>query len=204
MPGTIGTRTQSSGREEKTSTLTSVFSESALKKWRQAALHNHWDVYKQRNRNNKCWRGCEKFRHLIHCWWECKMGQPVWQFLWKLNIELPSVQSVQSLSHVWLFATPGTAARQTSLSITNSRSLLKFMPLSQWCYPTISSSVVPFSSHLQSFPASGSFQIESVLCISWSKYWSSSFSISPSNEYSGLTSFRMDWLNLPYPQQFHS
>ena len=66
-------------------------------------------------------------------------------------------------------------------------------PLSQWCHPTISSSVVPFSSHLQSFPASGSFL---VLHIRWSNYWSFSFSISPSNEYSGLISFRIDWLDL--------
>ena len=68
-------------------------------------------------------------------------------------------------------------------------------PLSQWCHPTISSSVVPFS-RLQSFPASGSFQIESVLCIRLSKYWSFSFSISPSSEYSGPISFRMNWLDL--------
>ena len=67
--------------------------------------------------------------------------------------------------------------------------------LSQWCHPTISSSVIPFSSHLQSFPASGSFPDESVLRIRWPKDWSFSFSISPSTEYSGLISFRMDWLD---------
>ena len=69
-------------------------------------------------------------------------------------------------------------------------------PLSQWCPPTISSPVVPFSSCLQSSPASGSFSSESVLAIRWPKYWSFSFSISPSNEYSGLISFRMDWFSL--------
>ena len=63
-------------------------------------------------------------------------------------------------------------------------------PSSQLCHPTISSSVVPFSSRLQSFPASASFP---VLHIRWPKYWSFSFNISPSNEYSGLTGFRMDW-----------
>ena len=68
-------------------------------------------------------------------------------------------------------------------------------PLSRWCHLTISSSVVPFSSHLQSFPASGSFPM-SWLCIRWPKYWSFSFSISPSNEHSGLISFRMDWFDL--------
>ena len=68
-------------------------------------------------------------------------------------------------------------------------------PLSQWCHPTISSSVIPFSSCFQSFPASWSSN-ESILCIKWSKYWSFNFSISPSNEYSGLISFRIDWLDL--------
>ena len=62
-----------------------------------------------------------------------------------------------------------------------------------WCHPTVSSSVIPLSC-LQSFPAS--FSNESVLGIRWQKYWSFSFSISPSNEYSGLISFRMDWLDL--------
>ena len=69
-------------------------------------------------------------------------------------------------------------------------------PLSLWCHPTISSSVVPSSSCLQSFPASGSFPMRSILWIRWPKYWSFSFSISPSNEYSGLISFRMNWLDL--------
>ena len=67
--------------------------------------------------------------------------------------------SVQSLSRVWLFETPWIPARQASLSIVNSRSSLKLMSMSRWCHPTISSSVVPFSSHLQSFPPSGSFQM---------------------------------------------
>ena len=69
-------------------------------------------------------------------------------------------------------------------------------PLSWWCHPTISSSVIPFSSHLQSFPASGSFPNDSFLHIRWSKYWSFSFNVSPSNEYSGLISFGIDWLDL--------
>ena len=69
-------------------------------------------------------------------------------------------------------------------------------PLSQWWHPTISSSVIPFSSCPQSFPASGSFLMSSALSIRWPKYWSFSFSISPSNEHSGLITFRMDWLDL--------
>ena len=68
-------------------------------------------------------------------------------------------------------------------------------PSSQWCHPTISFSVIPFYSCLQYFPASGSFQM-SQFCIRWPKYWSFSFSISLSNEYSGLISFRKDWLDL--------
>ena len=105
-------------------------------------------------------------------------------------------QSVQSLSRVWVAVTPWTAAVQASLSITNSRSLLKLM----------SSKSVMLSSHLilcrpllllpSNFPSISVFSIESVVRIRWPKYWSFSFSISPSNEYSGLISFRMDWLNL--------
>ena len=78
-------------------------------------------------------------------------------------------------------------------------------PSSRWCRPTISSSVL--FSCLQSFPASGSFSNESVLRIRWPKYWSFSFSISPSNEYSGFISFRIDWFVLPAVQrtlQHHS
>ena len=67
--------------------------------------------------------------------------------------------SVQSLSRVWLFATPWITARQTSLSITNSRSSLNSCPSSRWCHPAISSSVIPFSSCPQSLPASGSFPV---------------------------------------------
>ena len=104
--------------------------------------------------------------------------------------------SVQSLSRVQLFATPCTAARQASLSITNSWSLLKLRSIV---------SVMP-SNHLilccpllllpSIFPSIRVFSNQSVLCIRWPKYWSFSFSISPSNEYSGLISFRIDWLDL--------
>ena len=104
------------------------------------------------------------------------------------------VSSLQSLICVRLFAIPWTAARQASLSITNSWAYSNSCPLSQWCHPTISFSVVSFSYRLQSFPASGSFPM-TALCITWPKYWSYSFSISPSNAYSGLISFSMDWLD---------
>ena len=67
--------------------------------------------------------------------------------------------------------------------------------LNQWYHPTISSSVAPFSFCCLSFPASGSFSNESVLCIRWPKYWSFNFSVSPSNEFSGLISFKIDWFD---------
>ena len=105
------------------------------------------------------------------------------------------ISSVQSLSCVQLIATSWTTAGQASLPITNSQSYPHSWPLHWWCHPTISSSVIPLSSCLQSFPASGSFQM-SQFFIRWPNYWSFCFNISPSNEYSGLISFRMDWLDL--------
>ena len=117
-----------------------------------------------------------------------------------MNKILLGHQFVQSLSHVWLFVTPWTAARQASLSITNSRSLLRLMSIK---------SVMP-SNHLilcrpllllpSIFPSIRVFANKSVLCISWPKDWSFSFSISPSNEYSGLISFRTDCFDLPTVQ----
>ena len=103
--------------------------------------------------------------------------------------------SVQSLSCVWLFATPRIAARQASLSITNSWSSLISRSSSQWCHPAISSSVVPFSSCSQSLQHQSLFQwVNSSHEVA--KYWSFSFSIIPSKEHPGLISFRMDWLDL--------
>ena len=113
----------------------------------------------------------------------------------KKNLSL-QFSSVQSLSPVWLFATPWTAAPQAYLSITNFWSLLKLMSVE---------SVMP-SNHLilcfplllppSTFPSIKVFSNESVLHVRWPKDWSFSFSISPSNEYSGLIPFRMDWLDL--------
>ena len=107
-----------------------------------------------------------------------------------------SVSSVQLLSRVRLFVTPWTAACQASLSITNSRSSLRL----------VSVELVMSSNHLilccplllppSNFPSIRVFSNESVLHIRWPKYWSISFSISPSNEHPGLISFRMDWLDL--------
>ena len=104
--------------------------------------------------------------------------------------------SVQSLSRVWLFATPWTAALQTSLSITNSQSLSKLMSIESVMPSNHLILYCPLLLVLSIFPSISIFSNESVLCIRWPKYWSFSFSISPSNEYSWLISFRMDWLDL--------
>ena len=113
----------------------------------------------------------------------------VYNFWWNF---MSFVVVVQSLSCVTLFVTPWTAARQASLSFSSSRACSNSCPSSQWYHPTISSSLIPFSSFLQSFPAV--FSNELALHIRWPKYWS--FSVSPPNEYSVLISFRIDWLDL--------
>ena len=124
-------------------------------------------------------------------WKSMRVEQSVWSFV----LSMLSFSSVQSLSRVQLFATPWTAARQASLSITNSRSPPKPMSIV---------SVIP-SNHLilchpllllpSIFPSIRVFSNESALCIRWTKYWSFSLNISPSNEHPGLIFFRMDWLD---------
>ena len=112
---------------------------------------------------------------------------------WQATVQF---SSVQSLSHVQLFATPGTAAHQASLSVTNSWSLFKLISIE---------SVMPYNNLIlccplllppSIFESVRVFSNKSVLCIRWPKYWSFSFNISPSNEYSALISFWMDWLDL--------
>ena len=117
-----------------------------------------------------------------------------------LNPEFPTkilvFRSAQSIIHVWHFATPRIAACQASLSIANSWNLPKLMSIELvmpsnhfiLCHPLL---LLP-----SIFPSIRVFSNESVLRIRWPKYWSFNFSISPSNEYSGLISFRMDWLDL--------
>ena len=120
------------------------------------------------------------------------------------HVELPLFRhfsSVQLLSHVWLFVTPWTTAYLASLSITKFWSLFKLMYIELvmssnhliLCHPFLLPSSIFLSIRV--------FSNESVLCIRWPKYWSFSFSISPCNEYSGLISFRMDWLDLLAVQQ---
>ena len=103
---------------------------------------------------------------------------------------------VQSLSHVQLFATPWTAAPQDSLSITNSQSLLKLMSIVSVMPPNHLILCHPLLLLPSIFPSVRVFSDESALHIRWPKYWSFSFNISSSNEYSGMISFRMDWLDL--------
>ena len=122
-------------------------------------------------------------------WWSLFPTDIVFQY---------SVQfsSVQSLSRVRIYVTPWIAAQQASMSITNSRSLLKLMSIKAvmpsnhliLCHPLL---LLP-----SIIPNIGVFSSESVIHIRWPKYWSFSFSISPSREYSGLISFRMDWFDL--------
>ena len=104
--------------------------------------------------------------------------------------------SVQSLSHIRLFATPQTAALQASLTTTNSRSLLKLMSIESVMPSNRLILCCPLLIPPSIFPSIRVFSDESLLHIRWPNYWSFSFSISPSNEYSGLISFRMDWLDL--------
>ena len=116
--------------------------------------------------------------------------------MWKENYVLFTWNQWKLLSHVQLFATPWTAAHQASLSITNSQSLLKLMSMELvmpsnhliLCHPLL---LLP-----SVFPSIRVFSNRSVLCIRWPKYWSFNFSISPSNEYSGLIFFRRDLLDL--------
>ena len=127
---------------------------------------------------------------------ELKVDFPLLRSDTNICVWMVQFSSVQSLSHARLFVTPQTAARQTSLFITSSRSPPK---------PMFIASVMP-SNHLilcrpllllpSIFPSIKVFSNESALCIRWLKYWSFSFNISPTNEHPGLISFRMDWLDL--------
>ena len=137
---------------------------------------------------------CSKTAFLPDYSYYIRTSQVTW--LYSLATSIISFSSVQSLSHVRLFATPWTAAHQASLSITNCQSLLKLMSIES----------VMLSNHLilccpllllpSIFPNIRVFSNESVLRIRWPNYLSFTFSISLSNEYSGLISFRMDWLDL--------
>ena len=124
-----------------------------------------------------------------------------WVYIWKLSFEKihpPQCSSVQfscSVVSDSLWPHGLQHARPPCPSPTPGVHS-NLCPLCQWCHPAISSSVIPFSSCLLSFPASGYFQRSQFFTIRWPNYWNISFSISPSNEYSWLISFRMDWWDL--------
>ena len=132
---------------------------------------------------NKSWRRCRGKETLLNSWWKCKLVQPLWRTVF-INRFL-HFSRVQSLSRVRLFATPWIAARQASLSITNSQSLLKLMPVKSvmpsshliLCHPLLLLSPIP--------PSIRVFSNESTLRMRWPKYWSFSFSISLSNKHPG-------------------
>ena len=125
-----------------------------------------------------------KFCCLQQCGWTQRM-----LCLLKLN-------SVQSLHSVRLFVTPWTAARQAFLPITNSQSLLKLMSIESVMPSNCLIFYHPLFLPPSIFPNFRIFSNKLALCIKWPKYWSLNFSISPSNEYSGLISFRIDWFDL--------
>ena len=116
--------------------------------------------------------------------------------MWGQQLAANILSSVQLLSHVRLFETPWTAAHQASLSITNSQSLLKLMSIESVMLSNHLILCHPFLLLPLIFGSIRVFSNESVFRSRWPKYWSFSFSISPSNEYSGLISFRIDWLDL--------
>ena len=138
--------------------------------------------------------------HSHTCLWEDVNFQALAQTNWTKKVrwgvgggKLP-ICSVQLLSHVWLFATPWTSTPKSSLSITNSRSPLKLKSISSVMAPNHLILCCPLLGPPSTFPSIRVFSNESVLHIRWPKYQSFSYSISPFNEYSGLISFRMDWL----------
>ena len=155
---------------------------------------------KDKNKNFKAW--CFLYYIFSHFSPLCFIYWSIFYIYWKMQrsqlktLYFYMFSSVQLLSHVWLFATPWIAACQASLSITNSRSSLKLtsiesvMPSSHLilCCPLLLLSQIP--------PSIRVFSKESTLRMRWPKYWSFSFSIIPSKEHLGLTSFRMDWLDL--------
>ena len=162
---------------------------------------NHWA-----NRMSQCHFIPFAKSMYLRMTWFCKMhiftivhwdpSPSIW-LKWTMNQGTEkAVCSVQLLNHAQLFVTPWTTAHQASLSITNSQSSLKLMPIK---------SVMP-SNHLilchpllllpSIFPSIRIFSSKSILCIRWPKYWSFTFSINPSNKYWRLISFRMDWLDL--------
>ena len=161
----------------------------------ETILLGHPDAMDMLSRKQSC--VCHQDQQPLGTWDHSPSEQPLTlQPLREGTFSLLHCQSVQSLSRVWLFSTPRAANARLPCPSPTPGACSKSCPSSQWCHPTISSSVTPYSSHLQSFPASGSFPMSQLFRIRWPKYWRFSFSINPSSEYSRLISFRMDRLDL--------
>ena len=170
--------------------------EVAEGKWQRPILE--WSLYLGVAGEREHGKDPSKGRRTRRIWsWRKEGGDFKRSIPWSLSKTYLGDGSVQfSYCRVWLFATPWIAARQASLSITNYRSLLKLMPIELvipsshliLCGPLLLLPPVP--------PSIRVFSSESALCMRWPKYWSLSFSISPSNEHPGLICFRMDWLDL--------
>ena len=161
----------------------------ASKSWKAINLRESWKSKRGISHINK--RQWKSKTLLFIAFWYIPESMQNFQKTFYTSVQS---RSVQSLSHFWLFLNPWTAAHQDSLSITDCWSFLKLMSIQSvmpsnnviLCHPLL---LLP-----SIFPSLRGFSNESAICIRWPKYWS--FSISPSNEHTGLISFRMDWLDL--------
>ena len=161
----------------------------ASKSWKAINLRESWKSKRGISHINK--RQWKSKTLLFIAFWYIPESMQNFQKTFYTSVQS---RSVQSLSHFWLFLNPWTAAHQDSLSITDCWSFLKLMSIQSvmpsnnviLCHPLL---LLP-----SIFPGLRGFSNESAICIRWPKYWS--FSISPSNEHTGLISFRMDWLDL--------
>jgi len=171
--------------------------------WDNISHCSEWPSSKK-STNNKCGRGCGEERTLLQCWWECTSWQSLWRaisFPKKLNIELQYDPAILLLGICYCSVakscwSPWTTAFQASLSFTIAWSLPKLMSIElvmPSSHLTLSHSLLLLSSI---FPIIKAFSNELALCIRWPKDWSFRFSISPSNEHSGLISFRINWFYL--------
>ena len=161
----------------------------ASKSWKAINLRESWKSKRGISHINK--RQWKSKTLLFIAFWYIPESMQNFQKIFYTSVQS---RSVQSLSHFWLFLNPWTAAHQDSLSITDCWSFLKLMSI-QLVMP--SNNVIlchPLLLLPSIFPGLRGFSNESAICIRWPKYWS--FSISPSNEHTGLISFRMDWLDL--------
>ena len=154
----------------------------------------------QNNVNTKYWWKCEAKWTLILCRWEYKMAQPLWKMIWKFLTRV-NILLLYTVATVLFGIFPQKLKTYIHAKILymyyyiTLRAYSNSCPSCWWCHPTISS-CRPLFLLPSVFPSIRVFYNESVVCIRWPKYWSFSFSISPSNECSGLISFTMDWLDL--------